>query len=275
MHRHRIVLIALIALLPMGCATQGQQHAEMLARLQTIRSIAIVPAEVNFSNDTVSDGAQRDEAREQSIQKELRLTAENRLRRQGYVINTQLYEKILKPDSEIAFEFEQFKQRYAQLIDEAAQSETTGTSTATAGRTLGPHLLAWASDSNADAILLVRYRGIELSTQKAVLESIPGVVLAAVTGDGYTKYKKVAGLDAALIDAVSGEILWRNTATNKHRQVQKTIQKTMDLPPQGMLSKSLDPLTSVSKRSPNNASPTTGTAQAQKPSATEETAKTE
>ncbi len=46
MHRHRIVLIALIALLPMGCATQGQQHVEMLARLQTIRSIAIVPADV-------------------------------------------------------------------------------------------------------------------------------------------------------------------------------------------------------------------------------------
>ena len=246
----KTILIALIALIPMGCTTKSLQRSDFSVRHQTIRSIAIVPADVSFSIETVSEKGQRDDVREKNIQKELHLASESRLRRHGYEVKTQLYEQILAPNSDIAFEFEQFKQRYAELPNDARQSGTTGSATPIVEGTLGQQVTAWTAGANADAILLVRYWGIERSTGKAIVESIPGVILAAATGSGYVSKKRGAFLETVLIDAVTGEILWRNTATDQY----KTAFKEISLPPRGMLMQSLGQLPAIAGTSLYDAS---------------------
>jgi len=232
--RHQYsALIAVVVITLTGCATSRvQQSSDFVQRQQTLRSIAVVPAEVVQVFDSVGDDAVRNEPREKQIQQSLRTSAENKLRNQGYVVNTQLYERLEDGGNDLAVEFEQFKRNYSRLLGDANYYAFSGNATLVTS-SIGQLMTAWAADAKVDAILFVRYRGLERSTGKAVVDSIPGVVIAAVTGVGYVAKKRAAYLESILIDAISGEILWRNgtgeTEVKPFRQRVMTPQQMLNV----------------------------------------------
>lgn len=212
----RVLLILAATFIVTGCAARvPQQHPDFAQRQKTVQTVVVIPADVLFYQDTVTDGAQRDSARENFIQSELQYETERVLRARGYTVNTDLANRIARGDKSLAFEMEQFRQRYVSLLDETNRGKKGDSTPSLVQASVGPQATAWAAKARADAMLFVRYEGFERSVGKTVVDSIPGLVLGAATGIGYMALKSAAQLEAAMIDAVSGEIIWVSDAKDK------------------------------------------------------------
>lgn len=236
-HLHCMLMLAATLLSLPGYARDPLQHEQFAQRQQKIKTIAVVPADVAFNLDTVADGMQRDAAREDQIRAELRATAEAQIASHGYKVDASLAARMAAGDQNLAFEFEQFKQRYVGIANESRRRNPAEDGVALVKTGVGPQAIAWAANSGVDALLLVRYQGFSRSGGKVFVDSIPGVLLGALTGIGYAAKKSDAYLEAVLIDAVSGEVLWFNDTGE-----QKNVFFSSRMTPAKMLAYSLKPL---------------------------------
>jgi hypothetical protein len=231
MMRRLVPLLCCVVALA-GCAVKGPlQHSEFNQRQLTIQTIVVVPADVVFSLDTVSDGAQRNATREAQIRWVLQRAGERQLQARGYRLHNALAEQLGKGDNELAFAAEQLRGRYGSVVEET--NKRSSGDDALVKATLGPQSTAWAASAGADALLIVRYQGFERSKGKAVIDSVPGVLLAAVTGFGYVANTSGGYLEVALIDAVSGEVLWVNDT--RDTKVGAPFTPIREMTPVGML----------------------------------------
>lgn len=205
-------LIVLSALT--GCAmTPVRQHPDFASGKQKIKVVAILPADVEFRHLVFTGENERDSAREQAIASDLNATVGRLLEAKGYVIKEDLLKKAEAGDKQFNFDFEQFKNAYGQVYKELyaqpmVQEEQANKFKVGVGALANP----FAQSCKADALLLIRYAGFDKSQGLIAKEVVGSALLAVLTGVVAVPAHNGGHIDLALIDGVSGDVLWTNAA---------------------------------------------------------------
>lgn len=205
------VLAALLA----GCSTTTvRSHPEFAAAKRNVRSVALVPADTQIVRLNFTGENERDATAEAAMRSQLADAAENALRTSGYAVTRTLLDRIDKGDKQLGFEYEQLNEAYARVSKDLYRSARVSQAESTsvkAGVGTSVNVLALAAD--ADALLLARYRGYTKSGGMVAKDVIAATLLAVVTGVIAVPAKDGNAVEVALIDGVTGDVLWTNTAS--------------------------------------------------------------
>lgn len=196
-----------------GCATTSvRQHPEFAAAKRTVKTVAVLPPEVEFRQIVFTGENERDSLREATISSELSSAVQTALEQRGYTANMDLQDRLKEGDKQFNFDYEQLKTAYAQASKELYQrNQVTVDESAKFKVGLGPIANAFTAASGADALVLVRYWGFDKSGGQVTKEIIAGALLGVLTGFVAIPGKSGSRLEVAVVDGVSGEVLWANT----------------------------------------------------------------
>ncbi len=208
-----VITMVIVSVILTGCSlTPVRQHPDFASGKQKVRVVAILPADVEFRHLVFTGENERDSAREQSIATELNSAVGNMLQSRGYLIKEDLLKRAEAGDKQFNFDLEQFKTAYSQAYKELyaqpmLQEEQAYKFKVGVGALANPI----AQSCNADALLLVRYAGFDKSQGLIAKEIAGSVLLAVLTGVVATPAPSGGHIDLALIDGVSGDVLWTNS----------------------------------------------------------------
>lgn len=210
--RSVIVGLVVITALTACSMTPVRQHPDFASGKQKVRVVAILPADVEFRHLVFTGENERDTALEQSIATELNSGAGAMLQSRGYLIKEDLLKRAEAGDKQFNFEYEQFKSAYSQVYKELYAQPMMQEEQANKFKLgIGPLANPIAQSCNADALLLVRYAGFDKSHGLLAKEIVGSALLAVLTGVVASPAPKGGHIDLALIDGVSGDILWTNS----------------------------------------------------------------
>ncbi|MBI4754024.1 MAG: hypothetical protein HY778_01060 [Betaproteobacteria bacterium] len=209
------LLLIGLALLAGGCATHTttRAHPDFAAGKRQVRTVALLPADAEQVKLVFTGENERDRDFEQSAGTELRATAHALLVGAGYEVRNTVSDKIEGGDKNAAFEYEQFKEAYNRASRElyktasVSQAESRGFNVS-----LGASVNTLAALADADALLFARYRGFSKSGGMVAKDIVAGTLLALATGVMVVAPKAGGAVEVALVDGVTGNVLWSNVA---------------------------------------------------------------
>jgi hypothetical protein len=207
-----------------ACAGQAVKPGVTLnaASLEKVRTIAVVPMEVEYKFLDMSNTAREPET-ERTLSQTLTTHLHQGLQRRNFIIK--LPDEDLPEAEKLARqgEFEKLRLAYRAAVKQPATYDADKDA-AEDGQTLGIFVGKIAVDiaarTGADAILLVRYGGYRRSEDQLANEMAAGIGIGVVTGllTGViivrTPYREGGVADMALIDGVRGEVIW--TGRGRH-----------------------------------------------------------
>lgn len=208
------VVLFIVLISAAGCAmTPVRQHPDFASGKRKVQVVAILPPDVEYRHLVFTGENERDPQREQAISQDLANSAEALLQARGYSVKTDLLKKLEAGDKQFNFEYEQLKGAYAQASKELyaqpmVQIEESNKFKVGLGSIVNP----FAAGCGADALLLARYAGFDKSGGLIAKEVIGSALLAALTGAYYVPAKNGGSIEVALIDGITGEVLWSNSA---------------------------------------------------------------
>lgn len=216
MRKAAVTLFTLVLLVALsGCATTSvRQHPDFASGERKIKVVAILPVEVEYRHLVFTGENERDAEREQSIAREIESGMSVVLQRNGYVAKTDVLDKARSGDKEFNFQLEQLngafvqvaKELYAQPMVQVEQSNKFKVG-------VGPLANTFSAIAGADALVLTRYQGFDKSSGLMTKEVFSSVLFASLTGSISVPAKRGGQIELSLIDGVTGEILWSNTAS--------------------------------------------------------------
>ena len=208
-----VVLLAIL-ISAAGCTmTPVRQHPDFANGKRKVQVVAILPPDVEYRHLVFTGENERDLPREQSISQDLASSLEALLQAKGYSVKTDLLKQLEAGNKQFNFDFEQIKGAYAQASKELyaqpmVQVEASNKFKVGLGSIVNP----FAASCGADALLLVHYAGFDKSSGLLTKEIISSALLAALTGAYYVPAHNGGYIELALIDGVTGDVLWSNNS---------------------------------------------------------------
>lgn len=209
--RHLIAGAAVLVMLT-GCVTTSTRtHPTLEEELLKVNTVVIAPPRVEIEFKKLVGENNRLEYQEDAIRAQLMTIARAELLHHGFEVIEFDFDDAMKNDVEFAESVSQVRAGFDKAREELQLGKHLSEEEAKAIRaSLGEAVNIVASESGADAILLMRYSGwdksgghvakdIGISLLVAVLTS--GMVMASFPTEG-------AMTEAALIDGTTGEVLW-------------------------------------------------------------------
>jgi len=180
--RLTVALLVLVTLA--GCAmTTVRQHPDFASGKRIIKTIAILPSEVEYRHLVFTGENERDPKLEKSITNTIETSIGNLLQKRGYTAKLDVLEKARAGDKEFNFQLEQFKGAYNEISKELyAQLTVQAEQSATFKLGVGALANPLASLCAADALMLIRYQGFDKSGGMVAKEVIASALLGALTG---------------------------------------------------------------------------------------------
>lgn len=206
-----VVAITIVLLLT-GCAqTTVRQHPAFADATRKVERIAILPPQVTHTLVQFDGKGPRNPAKEAAIGRAIVKSLKAALEKRGYTVTTELVDAVNGRDEALSYEFEQFKTAYEQGAKELyatpavteAEADKFKVSLGAAGNT-------FALMSGADALMLVRFDGIEKSSGQVAKEVVASALLSVFTGVVMIPAAEAGSAELALIDGVTGDVLWSN-----------------------------------------------------------------
>lgn len=205
----------LVSAMLAGCGTMTtvRSHPDFVAQKRVVRTIALLPADVESVKLNFTGDNERNHEAESQLQTELADATEQTLQNFGYQPSRTLLDAMLKGDKQLSFEFEQLKEAYSRASQELYQKGRIPESEAKSFKAgVGPAVNVLALAAEADALFFVRYRAYSKSGGMVAKDIIAASLLAAVTGVMAVPAKDSSAVEVALIDGATGDILWSNIA---------------------------------------------------------------
>lgn len=210
--RLTVALLVLVTL--SGCAmTTVRQHPDFASGKRNIKTIAILPSEVEYRHLVFTGENERDPKLEKSITNTIETSIGNLLQKRGYTAKLEVLEKAQAGDKEFNFQVEQFKGAYNEIAKELyAQPMIQADQSATFKLGVGALANPLARLCGADALMMIRYQGFDKSGGMVAKEVIASALLGALTGVVAVPAKMGGQIEITLIDGISGDVLWSNIA---------------------------------------------------------------
>lgn len=206
-----VVAIAIVLLLT-GCAqTTIRQHPSFADATRKVERIAILPPQVTHTLVQFDGKGPRNPAKEAAIGKEIVRSLKAALEQRGYTVTTELVDAVNGGDQALSFEFEQLKTAYQQGTKELYATPAVAEADANKFKvSLGATGNTFALMSGADALMLVHFDGIEKSSGQVAKEVVASALLSVFTGVVMIPAAEAGSAELALIDGVTGDVLWSN-----------------------------------------------------------------
>jgi len=211
--RFRIALGGIVlAFLLTGCAQSGIRQLPAFAdATRPVERIAVLPPQVTHTLVGIRGAGSRHPALEPAIAEQVLQSVTSALEQRGYPVSTDLIVRIAQQDEVLAPAFDRLRAAYRadrDALDDAAMlSEETSSRFRDA---LGPAAGVLAKAGDADALVMVRFDGIEKSSGKVTTEVMASALLAAAIGYVSVPASDLGTIEVVLIDGRTGDILWRN-----------------------------------------------------------------
>ena len=227
----RILLLGLLTLLTACAVTQEPDSQDAGYSPAVIDTIAILPPDVSIVYMVFNGDNTRLTQQEQRITQLLVENITQRLHQRGYYVRDLRQSRAWKRDPELRFQFQALKQSFhlavkdlqdtTQIVYDNAPLPPLG---------VGPLANRFAQASRANALLLVRYSGFQKSEALVAKQVVSNTLLGAVTGSVAVPQRLGGELQLALLDAVSGEILWTDSADGEKSALELAQKLLAQLP---------------------------------------------
>lgn len=230
-HANKSFIFILVLLLTLsGCSvTSVRQHPEFANGKRKIQVIAVLPPDVEYRHLVFTGENERDPKIENEIAKALETDISSALESHGYSTKADILKKISEGDKQFNFAYEQLKGAYMQAAKELyAQQMVQVTESDKFKVGIGPIANPFAAACNADALFFARYSGFDKSTGLITKDIVASALLGALTGSYYVPASNGGRIDLALIDGVTGDVLWTNNAggpTTHYTSLMAAIEK--------------------------------------------------
>ena len=230
--RQTILILSLV--LVCGCAsmlpTTVRQHPSFAKNVIRPTSLAVLPPEVVVEHLVFDGNHHRLPEKEKAITKTIIAELPNILTEKEYLV-----ERSLSDHSKVAnfaFEFHQLIEAYSNRSEELYQRfELVPSKAFSMEKSIGPMVNRISEHADADALLIVRYNGFEKSAGLQTKEFAGSLLFAALTGVLPMHASQGATVEAAIIDGISGDILWTNIFGGSFEPEQMIGLVLRDLPP--------------------------------------------
>lgn len=211
--RLRMLAIIMIFAFVSGCATTSvRQHPDFVNASRAVKTIAVLPPDVEFVRITFNGDNERDSKAEAEIKDRLSSDLKTLLEQRGYTANTSLTERLNGTDKQLGFEYENLKMAYAQASKELYEKNKVPVNESTNFNvSVGPVANTFSAAGSADALVYVRYRGFDKSGGQMAKEIVGAALLAVLTGVAPISSATGGRIELAVIDGTSGQVLWTNT----------------------------------------------------------------
>ena len=195
-----------------GCATTSvRQHADFANSSRAVKTIAVLPPDVEFVHVTFKGDNERDSKAEAMIKGSLSSVLKSLLEERGYAATTSLVERLSGADKELNFEYENLKTAYAQASKELYEKNVVPVDESTKFNvSVGPVANTFSAVGSADALVYVRYSGFDKSGGQMAKEIVGAALLAVLTRAAPISSTHGGRIELALIDGTSGQVLWAN-----------------------------------------------------------------
>lgn len=195
-----------------GCATTTvRQHPQFADSTRQVHRIAILPPQVTHTLIQFDGKGPRNPEKEARISQDIVSSLRGGLEQRGYTVVTELVSALDGQDPDLSFQFEELKAGYQESKKELYSSLAMDEDAAQQFQlSVGPVANTFALLGQADALLLVRFDGIEKSSGQVAKEVVASALLSVLTGVVMVPAPETGSAELALIDGITGDILWTN-----------------------------------------------------------------
>jgi hypothetical protein len=195
-----------------GCATTTTRtHPALEEELQHINSVVIAPPRVEIEYVTLTGENERLTDREESIRTELVAIAQRELSEHGYEIIDFDFDSAMENDAEFAYTVTQIREGFDKAKEDLQLGKQVSPEQANKLKiSVGEAVNVVAAESGADAILLIRYAGFDKSDGYVAKDVGTSLLVGILTAGSVIMTSPASGAvtEVALIDGVTGEVLW-------------------------------------------------------------------
>ena len=234
--RHcRYGVVVLLCGFAYGCSTPKyttvREHPEFQESKAQFKSLAVFPPDVAFQHLVFNGDHQSVPEREEAIAHELAALLPGLLAARGYEVKEFAFEEQAESDSDFAFEMSQLRDAYGrvsiELYDRALVKESESRSF---DKSVGTVVNQFCARAQADGLIVTRYYGFDKSKGMRAKEIAAGIAFAALTGS-YPMYPaRGSAVEVAMLDCVSGDVLWTNAKSNQADNTDVLDWALADLP---------------------------------------------
>lgn len=206
---------ALAVVAAAGCSgTAVREHPQLEQQLKNINSVAVLPPKARVESITFVGERERLESREAILEQELVKQARGALAAKGYgVIDYDFSDKAML-NSDLPFAINRVYKGFARAEKLLYEKPTLPQNEKRSIRAdVGLSVNTVNQATGADAVFLMNYAGYEKRFGTAAKDMAAGMLLGLLLGGGAAGAATSSGssLDMALVDSLSGEVLWSNT----------------------------------------------------------------
>ena len=216
MVKFRILLLVLGVLAVAGCATStttARSHPTLESELRRVNTVVILPPRVEIEYVTLTGENERMTDKENEIRGQLVEIAERSLSHRGYELVDFDFAGTIASDEEFAYTITQVREGFDRARQDLQLGKKVSEEEAGKIRTsVGEAVNIVAAKTGADAILLMRYAGFDKSGGQVAKDLSTSLLVGALTAGLVIPVKSTSGAvsEAALIDGLTGEVLWAN-----------------------------------------------------------------
>jgi hypothetical protein len=199
-----------------GCATTkttARSHPTLETELHHVNTVVILPPRVEIVYVTLTGENERMTEKENEIRNQLVEIAERRLANRGYELVDFDFSGTMASDEEFAYTITQVREGFDRARKDLDLGKQVSEEEANKIRTsVGEAVNIVAAKTGADAIFLMRYAGFDKSGGQVAKDVTTSLLVGALTAGVFIPVSSTSGAvsEAALIDGLTGEVLWAN-----------------------------------------------------------------
>ena len=225
-----LLSLSLVLIFLTGCAapTRVRLHPEFVNNPESVNSIALLPLDCHVKYYDLSDENTNHPGREREIDSLIAPLIPKILESQKYDVQT----RSIPPDSQDSTDFlewvaEMRASHAASLLDMYPRGNISMEEVLNFPGQVSPEVVSNYTGPETDAFLLVKYSGFKRSSGAMAAGLGGGIALGVLTGVAVIPYPEGGTMQAALVDATSGNILWHNFATIDDYSLEKLLERLL------------------------------------------------
>lgn len=205
-----------LAVLTSACSyTPLREHPTLEDQLSKIDRIVVAPPEVTIELVKFAGNNERLTEKEATITSQLQSVAQQGIEAHDFTLVDFDFNAVALNDDTFAFDLEQVRASYLEADQVLYTTALSKDKVRTVSASVGSIINTVGSKTEADAVLMLTYAGVKKSGGKMAQEYISSVLLSILTGYYVIPVSEGAAIKVALLDAVTGDVLWANKAVEQ------------------------------------------------------------
>ena len=207
-------LILLTVIVTTACSTTTvRQHPNFATNPGAIKTISMLPTDVTVTKLVLNGENEPIYDKQEYISNYLNTQFKDSLNQKGFTVSVIKSEQFNEQDENFSFNVEQVKKAYDTISLEIYKTRAMKTEQAhQMSQSVGEMVNEITSLTNSDALLITKYVGYQKSGGTVAKDVAASVLFTLLTGTTPVSATKGGYFEMALIDGVSGDVLWTNAS---------------------------------------------------------------